>query len=164
MLYFVNNTADKSGDVLYRSEIFFNCELWLWSPFYYPQKTSLSVVSSNPIQVFFCESNIQNCSITIFNITAIPGINVNISLATVGNKDGLTKGVIKLTTSDSSSSTVQTDNTRLNATCTNVTFKITANPSLNRSKVYVTLEGLLSELSPDDYAKVIEVSIEYCKD
>ena len=162
MLYFVNNTADISGDVLYGGEISSCVNFDFDHQFHYPQQTGLSVVSSNPIQVCFCESNIQNCSITNFNITAIPGINVNISLATVGNKDGLTKGVIKLTTSDNSSSTVQTDNTRLNATCTNVTFKITANPSLNTSKVYVTVERLLSRLSPDDYAKVIEVSIESC--
>ena len=162
MLYFVNNTADISGDVLYGGEISDCVNFDFDHQFHYPQQTGLSVVSSNPIQVCFCESNIQNCSITNFNITAIPGINVNISLATVGNKDGLTKGVIKLTTSDNSSSTVQTGNTRLNATCTNVTFKITANPSLNTSKVYVTLEGLLSGLSPDDYAKDIEVSIESC--
>ena len=55
--------------------------------FYYPQQSGLSVVSSIPIKVCFCESNRQNCSITKINITAILGINVNISLATVGNKD-----------------------------------------------------------------------------
>ena len=163
MLYFVNNTADISGDVLYGGEIFFNCMNFDFDhQFHYPQQTGLSVVSSNPIQVCFCESNIQNCAITIFNITAILGINVNISLATVGNKDGLTKGVIKLITSDNSSSTIQTDNTRLNATCTNVTFKITANPSLNTSYIIVTLESSISELLHVDYAKVIEVNIESC--
>ena len=162
MLYFVNNTADISGDVLYGGEISKCVNFDFDYQFHYPQQTGLSVVSSDPIQVCFCESNRQNCFITNFNISAIPGINVNISLATVGNNNGLTKGVIKLTTSDSSSSTVQTDNTRLNATCTNITFKLTANPSLNTSKVYVTLANLLSELSPDDNAKVIEVSIESC--
>ena len=163
MLYFVNNTADISGDVLYGGEIFFNCMNFDFDhQFHYPQQIGLSVVSSNPIQVCFCESNIQNCAITIFNITAILGINVNISLATVGNKDGLTKGVIKLITSDNSSSTIQTDNTRLNATCTNVTFKLLANPSLNTSYIIVTLESSISELLHVDYAKVIEVNIESC--
>ena len=162
MLYFVNNTADISGDVLYGGGIS-NCRNFMFDyHFYYPQQTGLSVVSSDPIKVCFCESNRQNCSIRNINITAIPGINVNISLATVGNKDGLTKGVIKLTTSDSSSSTVQTDNTRLNATCTNVTFKLIANPLLNTSKVYVTLESSISDPSSDPLAKVIKVNIESC--
>ena len=162
MLYFVNNTADISGDVLYGGKIS-NCINFDFDhQFHYPKQKGLSVVSSDPIKVCFCESNIQNCSITNINITAIPGINVNISLATVGNKDGLTKGVIKLTTSDSSSSTVQTDNTRLNATCTNVTFKLTANSSLNTTKVYVTLEDLISGLSFEVYPIFIDISIESC--
>ena len=162
ILYFVNNTADISGDVLYGGKIF-NCIYFDFDhQFHYPQQTGLSVVSSDPIKVCFCVSNIQNCSITNINITVIPGINVNISLATVGNKDGLTKGVIKLTTSDSSSSTVQTDNTRLNATCTNVTFKLTANPSLNTTKVYVRVEDLISEPLSEVHPIFIDISIESC--
>ena len=162
MLYFVNNTANISGDVLYGGRISHCINFHFGQNFHYPQQTGLSVVSSDPIQVCFCESNKQNCSIRNFNITAIPGINVNIPLATVGNKDGLTKGVIKLTTSDSSSSTVQTDNTRLNATCTNVTFNLIANPSLNTTQVYVTLDSSISGPSSDVYVKVIEVSIKSC--
>ena len=162
MLYFVNNTADISGDVLYGG-IFTHCINFDFDhQFHYSQQTGLSVVSSDPVKVCFCKSNIQNCSITNINITTIPGINVNISLATVGNKDGLTKGVIKLATSDSSSSTVQTDNTRLNATCTNVTFKLTANPSLNTTKVYVTLEGFISEPLSEVHPIFIDISIESC--
>ena len=119
-------------------------------------------MSSDPIQVCFCESNRQNCTITYINITAIPGINVNISLATVGNKDGLTKGVIKLTESDSSSSTLQTDNIRLNATCTNVIFKLRVKSSLNTTQVYVRSEGLNNRRIWTDYVKIIEVSIGSC--
>ena len=162
MLYFVNNTADISGDVLYGGKISYCANFDFDYQFHYPQQTGLSVVSSGPIKACFCESNKQNCSITHINVTAIPGINVNISLATVGNKDGLTKGVIKLTTTDSSSSTVQTDNTRLNATSTNVTFKLRANPSLNTTQVHVTHEGLISGLLFHGYSKIIEVSIKSC--
>ena len=64
--------------------------------------------------------------------------------------------MIKLTTSDSSGLTVQTDNTRLNATCTNGTFQLRD----NHSQVYVTHKSSISELSSDDYDKVSEVSIE----
>ena len=161
MLYFVNNTAGISGDVLYGGKISYCVNFDFDLIFHYPQQTGLTAVSSDPIQVCFCESNRQNCSITNFKITAIPGININISLATVGIKDGLTEGVIKLTTSDSST-TIQTENTRLNAICTNVTFKLRANPSLNTTQVYVTLETSVSEPSYDSTAKVIEVTIESC--
>ena len=152
VLYFVNNTADISGDVLYGGNVD-NCsneEDLFKKLFQYPQQTGLSVVSSDPIQVCFCESDKPNCSITNINITVIPGIDVNISLATVGLNDGLTQGVIKLTSSDSSS-TVQT---RLNANCTNVHLK--TNLLLNKARIYARLEREPS------LAKIIEVTIESC--
>ena len=158
-LYFVNNTANISGDVLYGGKID-NCSFD--DLFYYHQQTGLSVVSSDPIQVCFCVSDKPNCSISNMNITAMPGIDVNISLATVGSKDGLTKGVIKLTSSDSSS-IVQIDNNRLNATCTNITFKLTANPYLlNATNIYATLENSIIDPLKDHRAKVIHVTIESC--
>ena len=127
MLYFVNNTADISGDILYGGKIN-DClhRLNFNHLFYYPQQSGLSAVSSDPVQVCFCESFQPNCSVRNMNKTVIPGIDVNVSLATVGIKGGLTEGVIKLTSSDSSS-TVHTNNNRLNATCTNVTFTLKTN-------------------------------------
>ena len=162
VLYFVNNTADISGDVLYGGKISDCLDFNFDCVFDYRQQIGLSPVSSDPIQVCFCESNRQNCSITNISITSIPGIDVNISLATVGIKDGLTKGVIKLTTDNSSNNIVQYDNDRLNATCTNVTFTLTTNLLLNTTQVYVTLESSISDPSSDDFAKVLEVTIESC--
>ena len=79
MLYFVNITADISGDVL-NGGIISKCnfDFDFDYQFHYPQQTGLSVVSSDPIKVCFCESNIQNCSITNIYITTIAKINVNI--------------------------------------------------------------------------------------
>ena len=159
-LYFVNNKANISGYVLYGGEINDYCRFN--DLFHYHQQGVVSAVSSDPIQVCFCVSDKPNCSILKKNVTAMPGINVNISLATVGNKFGLTKGVIKLSSPDSSS-TLQTDNNRLNATCTNVTFKLRANPDLlNATDVYATLEGSYIEPLHDHNAKVINVTIESC--
>ena len=85
----------------------------------------------------------------------------SILLATVGIKDGLTEGVIKLVTSESPSN-VQTAKTRLNASCTNVTFKVYANPELvNTTEVFVTLESSIKSLS-DPRAKVVKVSVKSC--
>ena len=104
MFYFVNNTAAISGDILYGGDVD-KCykDNEFKTLFHYPQQTGLSIVSSDPIKLCFCELNKQNCSINNINITAIPGIDINISLATVGAKNGLTEGMIKLTSSDSSS-------------------------------------------------------------
>ena len=124
--------------------------------FNYSQQKGSSVVSSDPIQVCFCEANKPNCSIKNINITAIPGIDNSISLATVGSKNGLTNGVIKFTPSD-----VQTANNRLIPNCTDVTFSVTANSSLNTTQVYVTLEKSIKPLY-DPFAKVIDITIQSC--
>ena len=161
-LYFVNNKADISGDVLYGGNVDYCLDAHAFDDlFKYSKDTgSSSVVSSDPIQVCFCEPNGTNCSITNINITAKPGINVNVSLAIVGSKEGLTKGVIKLTGLDSSSK-VQTVNNRLNANCTDVTFSITANSSLNTTQVYVPLEKSIKPLY-DPFAKIIDITIQSC--
>ena len=162
VLYFVNNTADISGDVLYGGKID-NCTntLYFVHLFNYTQQTGLSVVSSDPIQVCFCQLNKPNCSITNINIFASPGIDINVSLATAGLKDGLTQGVIKLNSSDNSS-IVQYNKNRLNAVCTNITFTLRTDSSLNTIQVYATLQSSINEPLHDPYAKVIEVTIEPC--
>ena len=163
VLYFVNNTADISGDVLYGGKID-DCTntLYFNNLFHYPQQTGLSVVSSDPIQVCFCETNRQNCSITNLSIfTTSQIIDINISLATVGILDGLTQGVFKLNSLDKSS-IVQYNINRLNATCTNVTFTLRTNSSLNTTQVYATLESSINEPLYDPYAKLIEVTIVPC--
>ena len=160
-LYFLNNKAKISGDVLYGGNVDYciNGHEFL-NIFNYSQQTGLSVVSSDPIEVCFCEQNKPNCSITNINVTAMPGINVNISLATVGSKSGLTKGVIKLTGLDSSFK-VQTVNTRLNSNCTDVTFSATANSTTNTVQIYVTLEKSFLPFY-DPLGKVIEVTFQSC--
>ena len=163
VLYFINNTADISGDVLYGGKID-DCKSTLYFDhlFHYLQQTGLSVVSSDPIQVCFCESNRPNCSITNVSIFATPGIDVNISLATVGLRKGLTTGVIKMTSSNSST-TVQTYNNRLNTTCTNVTFTLRTNPLLKTTEVYAKLDRSISKFLHDSHTKIIEVTIESCQ-
>ena len=162
VLCFVNNTADISGDVLYGRKID-DCTsiLYFDQLFHYPQQTGLSVVSSDPIQVCFCKINGQNCSITNVNIFTTPGIDINVSVAVAGALDGLTQGVIKLNSSDNSSIVQYNDNT-LNATCTNVTFTLRTNTTLDKIQVYATLNSSTIEPLYDPYGKVIEVTIVPC--
>ena len=162
LLYFVNNKADISGDVLYGGNVD-KClnEDEFNNLFHYPNQTGLSAVSSDPLQVCFCKSEIPNCSVTNISKTVIPGVDVSVSLATVGLKDGLTEGAINLSSADSSS-TVQTDNNRLNANCTNVIFTLKTNLSSNTAQVYVKLDGSISGPFLDPSVKVIDVTIESC--
>ena len=162
VLYFVNNTADISGDVLYGGKID-DCmgTLYFDQLFNYSQQTGLSVISSDPIQVCFCESLEPNCSVISISKFATPGVDVNVSLATVGLKHGLTKGVIELNLVDNSS-ILQYKNNRLNATCTNITFKLITNLILNTTQIYATHNSSNNEHLPNTYAKVIDVSIKSC--
>ena len=155
VLYFVNNTDSISGDVLYGNKIA-DClyRLHFDNLFNYSQQKGQSVVSSDPVQVCFSESDKQNCSISSIDITLMLGNDVNVSLATVGIKNGLTEGVIKLRSSDSSSN-VQTNNNRLNASCTNVTFTLKTNSSMNTTQVHATLETSNTD-------KVIYITIKSC--
>ena len=162
MLYFVNNTAERSGDVLYGGDL---NTLWCSNNFdllfHYPQQTGLSVVSSDPIQVCFCESKLPNCSVKNISITAMPGIDVTISLATIGSRNGLTNGMIKLT--DSSSNEYIAVYNIISANCTNVDYKLKANTStMNTTLIFVRLERSISDYLQDPYAKIIQVTIESC--
>ena len=62
--------------------------------------------------------------------------------------------MIKLTSSDSSSGQI-----RLNAQCTNITFK--TNYLLITAQVYATLQSSIEPLS-DPLAKVTDITIESC--
>ena len=86
----------------------------IWLPILWPS-TKWSISS---LIAFFGVSEKLNYFVQKMNVTVISVIDVNIPLATVGSMDNLTKSVIKLT-SWNNLFTAQTDNNRLNATCTN---------------------------------------------
>ena len=159
MFYFVNNTAEVSGDVLYGGNID-KCHVKFDHYFHYPTQTGLSVVSSDPIQVCFCESKRPNCSITKISMTGMPGTNVNMPpIATVGIKDGLTEGIIKFTDSSSNEHIYN-----LSANCNIITYGFKMNSSLNTTQVFITLESIKDNLYDgyDPPAKAIEIIVESC--
>ena len=75
----------------------------------------------------------------------MPEINVKVLLATFDLQNGTTEGVIKVTSSDSSS-TVLTDDNRLNAICTNLTFVLKTNSLLDTHKSMLHLEDQSMQL------------------
>ena len=79
-------------------------------------------------------------------------IGFSVTLAIVGLKDGLTEGVVNLTSSDSSF----TKTNRLNAKCTNISFK--TNLSLNTAQIYAKLESS----SDPSLTKTIDVTTQPC--
>ena len=154
-VYFVNNTAGISGDVLYGGNIE-DCENIHDYFYYFPQRTSHSI-SSDPTQVCFCESEILDCSIKSTNKTAIPGIGINVSLAAVGSLNGLTIGKIRLMEYSTNINTIH----EISAHCTNITYVASALMNTMQTQIYATLDLIINPIL-DSMAKIIKVTILSC--
>ena len=98
------NQATIAGSVLFGSTscVLFSslesCDIDCFNKtFDYSEQNGPSVLSFEPYDVCFCESNTANCSkykYTPLNIQAYPGEVFNISLATVGENGGVTPGTV----------------------------------------------------------------------
>ena len=104
------NKADKAGTVLFGGEIS-NCLLFLSNQthgsdcfnktFDYSTQTGPSVISSEPTDVCFCDdNNTINCSQTQLTMTAYPGEEINISVVTVGQLNGVAPGILQIQPQD----------------------------------------------------------------
>ena len=106
---FFGNKADIAGTVLFGGDII-NCDLisndkstnWFNRTFDYSAQTGPSVISSEPTDVCFCDdNNTINCSQTQLKMTAYPGEEINISVVSVGQLNGVAPGIIKIQSPDS---------------------------------------------------------------
>ena len=163
-LYFINNSANISGDVLYGGNVDTCYPLYGYysfkSIFNYTQQTGLSVVSSDPIQICFCESEIPVCSKRYDDKTVLPGRKFNISLAAVGSQNGTTSGSVQLTEHSYKLNSIVKKLSPHN--CTNITYMFNITSALSRTaQVYVTLEKTIDPLN-DPFAKIINATIEDC--
>ena len=107
---FSGNTADKAGTVLYSGNIS-SCISYTFQrvsnderfnkTFDYSAQTGPSVISSKPMDVCFCDdNNTINCSQTQLTMTAYPGEEINISVVTVGQREGVAPASIEMHPSD----------------------------------------------------------------
>ena len=103
---FLGNTADIAGTVLYGGNIS-SCISYTFQratsnerfnkTFDYSAQTGPSIISSKPTDVCFCDdNNTINCSQTQLTMTAYPGEEINISVVTVGQLNGVAPGIIRI--------------------------------------------------------------------
>ena len=130
---FSGNQATIAGSVLFGNTI---CVLFSsldWcdghsidcfnKTFDYSEQNGPSVLSFEPFDVCFCESNTANCSNykhTPLNIQAYPGEVFNISLVTVGVNGGVTPGTVVIEPDNPSARPELYNTTALN--CTNISL------------------------------------------
>ena len=102
---FSGNNAKIAGTVLFGSDKYcihftnpHNHTIDYFSvTFNYSTQTGPSVISSEPTDVYFCDdNNTINCSQTQLTMPAYPGEEINISVVTVGQLNGVAPGVIKI--------------------------------------------------------------------
>ena len=100
------NTAGTAGTVLFGGDIS-KCILFLAGQnfgsgcfnktFDYSAQTGPSVISSEPTDVCFCDdNNTINCSQKQLTVTAYPGEEINISVVTVGQENGVAPGILQI--------------------------------------------------------------------
>ena len=103
---FSGNTADIAGTVLYGGNVS-SCISYNYQQissnerfemtFDYSAQTGPSVISSEPTDVCFCnDNNTINCSQTQLTMTAYPGEEINISVVTVGQLNGVAPAVLQI--------------------------------------------------------------------
>ena len=127
---FYGNNAKIAGTVLFGGNQY--CSYFI-SPknytvdlfsmtFDYSAQTGPSVISSEPTDVCFCDdNNTINCSQTQLTMTAYPGEEINISVVTVGQRDGVAPGLLKIQPLDLKSASVEIYNT-IPMNCTTIAF------------------------------------------
>ena len=88
--------GDISKCILFRSNQTFGSECFN-KTFNYSSQTGPSVVSSEPTDVCFCDdNNTIDCSQTQLTMTAYPGEEINISVVTVGQLNGVAPEIIHI--------------------------------------------------------------------
>ena len=101
--YFTNNTANIAGSILYGGDVdtcFVSNFPNVFSQLYHVvehDENDISTISSNPINVCFCsEDGVPDCSIDAIDRVGLPGSNVIVSIAIVGQRSGTTPGTLQV--------------------------------------------------------------------
>ena len=134
--YFVGNNANTAGTAIFGGDM--HCLLFtnprnysiagdcFYETFDYSAQTGPSVISSEPTDVCFCgDSNTINCSQTQLTMTAYPGEEINISIVTVGQLNGIAPGLIKIQPRGNATVPVMINST-IPMKCTTILFTPTA--------------------------------------
>ena len=166
-IYFVNNTAGIAGSALYGGNID-TCDstylqtlinagenlIWDYPPslvynliLNYTSETGLSVISSDPFGVCYCdESNtFPNCFQKAKAIESLPGQTFNISVVAVGQRDGVVPSIVYAIFKDTNTPHSYTlgelqGSQRSGTGCTNLTFSVYSS-TIDIIQMFLTIEN-----------------------
>ena len=97
---------------------------WFNKTFDYSTQTGPSIISSEPTDVCFCDdNNTINCSRTWLTMTAYSGEEINISVVTVGQLNGVAPGILQIQPLTQAATTNDKELHNISAmTCTTITL------------------------------------------
>ena len=164
-IYFVNNTAGIAGSALYGgyidicepSNILYYVNADRYSPIWdyppslvynltlnYTSETGLSVISSDPLGVCYCdESNtFPNCFQKAKSIESFPGQTFNISAVAVGQRDGVIPSTVYVIFNTPHSYSIgELQGSQPSGTgCTNLTFNVYSS-TIDIVQLFLTVEN-----------------------
>ena len=160
-IFFNGNSAGESGSVLYGGNVEkCSSDIRFARAFNYSSQTGNSVISSDVVGYCYCTDEILDCLIYRHRITAVAGEIFTIPIAAVGQKNGITSGVLQLT--DYTMPTPTVTNFSLAPSCNTIKYTIQVDNSQQvLSQLYLTREGVANPVN-DSNNKLVEVSLQPC--
>ena len=156
----VKNTAHVAGSAVYGGNHLHNClsALLFTSIFNYTDQPGQTVISSDPLKVCLCtELNKVDCNMSEYSTSTVPGRRYSIPVCTVGNMNGLTRGVIAVNISNTNNMIL----VHTGAECKTLSYTLTTMDA-NRTDITVTLslENLSESINRFVLARSIVATIE----
>ena len=163
IFYFENNTANVSGDAVYGGAIescllannlqFAQNSFVSVSRFF--NQSGDSVLSSDPLNVCFCNKTVPNCDQETLTLTAFSGSTIDLTMAVVGQFNNTTTGTIRV-----SSDSNNRDYDVPTSTCTNFSYKVEVS-SINQTSI--TLNATVrNSINIKEIPRKITVNVSPC--
>ena len=163
IFYFESNTADVSGDAVYggaiescllANNLQFGGNVFVSVSRFFDQPGD-SVLSSDPLNVCFCNETILNCDEETLTLNAFSGSTIDLTMAVVGQFNNTTTGTIRV-----SSDSNNRDYDVPTSTCTNFSYKVEVS-SINQTSI--TLNATVrNSINIEEIPRKITVNISTC--
>jgi hypothetical protein len=160
-IFFDGNNAVISGSVLYGDYIDQCYSGARFSKlFNYTLQHGNSVISSDPLQICYCTNNNPDCTIYEYAVSVVPGETVTIPVVAVGQRNGITQGVLQMTDYNTPIPTITLFT--LDAQCSYLNYTVNV-IDLNQTSldIYVTLEGVVDPIN-DISRNLLYITLEQC--
>ena len=153
-IYFVNNTAELAGDVLYggnQNNCIVNADydnkllIFQYVNFNYTMQTGLSIIASDPIGVCICDSGRPNCNKTLLVKKVFPGDSFTISAAVIGHLGGIVPGIVRAFFTEIPRNQLEylqyTQSTARQKSCTDLTYTIFSSQEKGQLQLAAEIPG-----------------------